>query len=112
MEKRERQAEADKAVAQEAKAVESKFPHLDLADVATFAMGNARQTNGVPNLMAAAEYLNNLVTPKTRVSDTAPPIVSGGNRGIPQPPAKHPGDMTPDERSEYIATRMAALQAG
>lgn len=112
LEKQQRQEAADKAVAAEAKAVEDKFPHLDLADVATFAMGNAKQNNSMPDLMAAAEYLNNLVTPKARVSDTAPPIVSGGNRGIPQPPAKHPGDMTPDERTAYIAERMAALQAG
>lgn len=112
VQQKERQDAANKAVDAEANKVKEAYPHLDIADVATFALGNAKQNNVMPDLMAAAEYLSKLVTPQTRASDTAPPIVSGGNRGIPQPPAKHPGDMTSDERSAYIAARMAALNAG
>lgn len=108
VQQREQQARIDNEVAAEAKKVTDAFPHLNLADVSTFAIGQANATQTMPNLMAAAEYLNGLVTPAQRASDSAPPVVRSGNSRIPNPPAKKFGDMTSDERAAYVAERMAA----
>lgn len=108
--RQQEQARIDAEVATEAQAVEKAFPHLDIQAVATMAIGNARSTNAMPDLMNAAKYLDSLI-PKARVSDSAPPIVAGGSRGIPQQPEKHFGDMTSEERGQYIANRMAAVNS-
>jgi hypothetical protein len=97
---RETQAEVEQ--------IEAKYPGIDISAVARFAMGEAAHSNSRPNLMAAAEYLVNLI-PQQRVSDTAPPVISGGSRGVPQTPSKKFGDMTSDERAEYVANMAAGL---
>lgn len=110
VQQQERQKQIDAEVDNEAKAVQAKYPNIDMKAVATFAIGQSNQTNQMPNLMAAAEYLQSLI-PQPRVSDTAPPIVRAGNRGVPQQPQKKFGDMTSDERTAYVAQHLAAANS-
>lgn len=89
-------------------AIEQKYPGIDMSAVATFAMGQAANTNSTPDLLAAADYLNSLI-PQQRVSDTAPPVISGGSRGVPQTPQKPYGNMSADDRAKIIADYAAGL---
>lgn len=96
----------------ETKAVQDKFPGLNIADVATYALGMAKNDNSMPNLMKAAEamagFVPNAAPPVERVSDTAPPVISG-NRGLPNNTPSF-GSMTSDERSKFVADYMKASQ--
>jgi hypothetical protein len=105
---KEAQKEIDAQVKTEVDAVTEKFPHLEMSDIASFAIGQANATKQLPNLMAAAEYLNSKFNPPARASDSAPPIVRSGNSRIPNPPAKRFGEMSSDERAAYVASRMEA----
>lgn len=109
IQKAERQAEVNKSVDAEAAKVLEAFPDIDMAAVATFAIGQSNQTNKLPDLMAAATYLDSLI-PKARVSDTAPPVIRAGNRGVPQNAQKKFGDMTSDEKTAYVLARASASE--
>lgn len=108
IQQQEQQRQYDSQVEQEAKAVQEAYPNLDIQAVATIAVGRAKGANEMPDLMKAAEYLQSLI-PQQRVSDTAPPIISGGNRGIPQPQAPDFGKMTSDQRTKYVTDAMNAI---
>ena len=107
------EAKANESVANEAKQVQDAFPGLDIADVATYAMGLAQQTNKMPNLMEAAKHMARYAPepPVVRVSDSAPPVISG-NRGLPSASAPKYGAMTSDQRSAHVAELMRASQNG
>lgn len=93
-------------VDQEVKAVTEKYPMFDIADVAAMATGMANaRGNVLPNLIEAAEHMAKML-PQNRVSDSAPPTLSG-NRGI---PSERPnfGKMTSDQRSAYVAAQIEA----
>lgn len=96
----------------ETKSVQEKFPGLNIADVATYALGMSKNDNSMPDLMKAAEamagFVPNAAPPVERVSDTAPPVISG-NRGLPNNTTSF-GSMTSDERSKFVADYMKAAQ--
>lgn len=100
------QAQVKAEVDNEVKAVTEKFPGLNIADVA--AMANGMAGDGMPDLMKAAERMASYL-PKDRVSDSAPPVLSG-NRGLPAQNTDF-GKMTSQERAKFVADRMAALQS-
>jgi hypothetical protein len=99
------QAEIDAEV----KSIQSNpaFNGLNIQDIATFAQGlpNANQKG---SLIAAAEKLAAYL-PKERVSDSAPPVLSG-NRGLPAQPTNY-GKMTGEERARLVADYMKAQDA-
>ena len=90
----------------EVTAVKAQFPMFDIADVAAMATGLANARGTLPNLVEAAQHMSNML-PKERASDSAPPILSGGNRGLPSN-TKSFGEMTSDERSAYVAAQFEA----
>jgi hypothetical protein len=94
----------------ETKAVQEQFPGLNIADVATYALGMSKNDNSTPDLIKAAQamskFIPNAAPPVERVSDSAPPVISG-NRGLPSNTTKF-GDMTSDERSKFVADYMKA----
>lgn len=96
----------------ETKAVQEQFPGLNIADVATYALGMSKNDNSMPDLMKAAQamskFIPNAAPPVERVSDTAPPVISG-NRGLPSNTTSF-GAMTSDERSKFVADYMKAAQ--
>jgi hypothetical protein len=93
--------------------VQERFPGLDISAVATYALGMSKNDNSMPDLIKAAEamsqFVPNAVPAVERVSDSAPPVISG-NRGLPSNTTKF-GDMTPDERSKFVADYMKATQS-
>lgn len=95
----------------ETKAVQEKFPGLNIAEVATYALGMSQQDGSMPDLMKAAErmagFVPNAAPPAERVSDTAPPVVSS-NGGLPIPATKSLGSMSSDERSKLVADLIKA----
>lgn len=108
------QAVTSKVTAQvqtETAAVQEKFPGLNIADVATYALGMSRNDNSMPDLMKAAEkmagFVPNSAPPVQRASDTAPPTISS-NGGLPIPATKSLGSMSSDERSAYVADLIKA----
>lgn len=98
----------------ETKAVQEKFPGLNIADVATYALGLSKNDNSMPNLMQAAErmasFVPNAAPPVERVSDTAPPVISG-NRGLPMNKINY-GAMSSDDRSKLFAELAKAANEG
>lgn len=108
LQRREQQQQVDMQVQNEANQVLQKYPNIDMQAVATIAVGRAKGANEMPNLMQAAEYLQSLI-PQQRVSDSAPPIITGGNRGIPQSQTPDFGKMTSDQRTKYVTDAMNAM---
>lgn len=104
---------ANEAVAKETAQVQERFPGLELSDVATYAMGISQQSGKMPNLIEAAEAMSKYIpqAPVERVSDSAPPVISG-NRGLPSATAPNYGAMTSDQRSKAFAELMNATQNG
>jgi hypothetical protein len=90
----------------EVKAIQSNpaFEGLKIQDIAAFAAG-LPTANQQGSLIAAAERLAAYL-PKERVSDSAPPVLSG-NRGLPAQPMNF-GKMSPDERAKFVADYMKA----
>lgn len=80
------------------------YASLKIQDIATFAKGlpNADQPGA---LLKAAETLASYL-PKERVSDSAPPVLSG-NRGLPSPSTNY-GKMSSDDRAKLVADLMKA----
>lgn len=95
----------------ETKAVQEKFPGLNIADVATYALGLSQNDGSMPDLMKAAEkmagFVPNAAPAVQRVSDTAPPTISS-NGGLPIPATKSLGSMSSDERSKFVADLIKA----
>lgn len=98
-------AEMTTQVQSEVEAVKQAFPMLDIADVANMALGMSQNSNSMPDLMAAAQKMGGYI-PQPRASDGAPPSISG-NRGLPSSQVNF-GAMTPEERSNFIASAMRA----
>jgi hypothetical protein len=90
----------------EVKAIQSNpaYEGLKIQDIAAFAAG-LPTANQQGSLIAAAERLAAYL-PKERVSDSAPPVLSG-NRGLPAQPMNF-GKMSPDERAKFVADYMKA----
>jgi len=109
------ESKVNSQVEAETKEVQEKFPGLDIAAVATFALGMSRQNGDMPNLMKAAEamsgFVPNAAPPVERVSDSAPPVISQ-NGGLPIPATKSLGSMTSDERSALVADLIKARTGG
>ena len=103
-------SKVNQQVETETKQVQEQFPGLDISAVATYALGMSKNDNSMPDLMKAAQemsrFVPNAVPPVERVSDTAPPVISG-NRGLPSNTKKF-GEMTSDERSKFVADYMKA----
>lgn len=106
-------AKANEQVAIETTKVQAEFPGLDIASVATYALGLSQQTGKSPNLYEAAQAMSGFVPNVTpvvpRASDSAPPVVSG-NRGLPGTPPPNYGAMSSDARSKLVAELMNAAQ--
>lgn len=83
------------------------FAGLKIPDIAAFAAG-LPTANQKGSLLAAAERLAAYL-PKERVSDSAPPVLSG-NRGLPAQPTNF-GKMSSDERAKFVADYMKAQDA-
>jgi hypothetical protein len=96
----------------ETRSVQEKFPGLNIAEVATFALGMAQNDNSMPDLMKAAErmagFVPNASPAVPRASDSAPPVISG-NRGLPTTSINY-GTMNSDDRSKLVADLMRAAQ--
>lgn len=97
-------------VESETKQVQEAFPGLDIAAVATYALGMSKQDDSMPDLMKAAKamagFVPNAAPPVERVSDSAPPVI-GGNKGLPVSQTSL-GAMSPDDRSKLVADLMKA----
>jgi hypothetical protein len=80
------------------------FAGLKIQDIAAFAQG-LPTANQKGSLLQAAERLATYL-PKERVSDSAPPVLSG-NRGLPAQPTNY-GKMSSEERAKLVADYMKA----
>lgn len=80
------------------------YSGLKIQDIAAFAQG-LPTANQKGSLLAAAERLAAYL-PKERVSDSAPPVLSG-NRGLPTSPTNY-GKMSPEDRAKLVADYMKA----
>lgn len=94
-------SQIDKEVAQ----VAANFPMFNIADVAAMATGLGNAKGTLPNLVEAAQHMANML-PKDRVSDNAPPSLSG-NRGIPSNKPNY-GAMSSEDRSKLVADMIEA----
>lgn len=109
---RDVEATANKQVETEVGQVQEQFPGLDIAAVATYALGLSQQTGKSPNLIEAAQamagFVPNAIPTAPRVSDSAPPVIAGNRGALPSTPPPKYGAMSSDERSKYVAELMGA----
>lgn len=100
------QAQMRTQVDSEITQIKQQFPMLEISDVARYATGMSATSGEMPNLIEAAQAMAKYL-PKERESDGAPPIMSGGNRGLPSEKPDF-GKMTSEERTAFVAQAMAA----
>lgn len=107
----ELEAKMDAQIQSEIQAIQTTYPSIDPREVITRAMGKhaAGITKDIDLNASAKELAEMFKAPATQPGSSAPPVL--GRSSLPSS-AVRPSEMTREQRSQYVADQIRALQEG